>query len=63
MKGAKHKYKITLTVKNHLHKPVKIHKYKTLWGIGQAWDYAREECRKYNKSHKGVAVVTGVAKN
>jgi hypothetical protein len=63
MKGTKHKYKITLTVKNHTHRPVKIHKYKTVWDIGQAWDYARKECAEYNKNHKSIAVITGVAKN
>jgi hypothetical protein len=63
MKGTKHKYRITLTVKGHTHKPQKIHKYKTVWDIAQAWEYARKECSNYNKSHKSIAVITGVAKN
>jgi hypothetical protein len=63
MKHEKQEFKITLTVNNHRLKPTKIHIYKTLWGIGQAWDYARELCAEYNKNHKSIAVITGVAKN
>jgi hypothetical protein len=29
----------------------------------EAWDFARDECREYNKSHKSVAVVAGVYKH
>jgi hypothetical protein len=60
---AMHQYKVTLTIKNHSIKPKKIYKYKTLWDIGQAWEFAREVCREYNKNHKTIAVITGVGKN
>jgi hypothetical protein len=63
MKKMMQGYKITLTVSNHTLRPKKIYKYKTVVDIGQAWDFAREICKDYNKNHKSVAVITGVAKN
>ena len=59
-----HQYKITLQIKNHSLKPERIHKYHTCKSLKEAWDFARDECREYNKTHKiHNAVITGVAKH
>jgi len=56
-------YRIILTIENHTLKPKKIYKWHTCKNIKEAWEFAREICANYNKSHKRVAVITGVGKN
>jgi hypothetical protein len=56
-------YRIILTIENHTHKPKKVYKWHSCKSLKEAWDFAREACREYNKTHKHVAVVTGVGRN
>lgn len=57
-------YRITLTIKNHSHKPERIFKWRNTETLKEAWVEARKICREYNKEHRGhLAVITGVCKN
>lgn len=57
-------YKITLQIKNHLHKPEREFRYHTCKNPKEAWDFAREVCANWNKTHKvHNAIIIGVAKH
>lgn len=56
-------YRIILLIDNHTYKPKRIYRYKTVSSLKEAWDFAHDVCREWNKTHKSNAVIVGVGRN